>query len=196
MKRRVGLAAAVVVPVVVISFALEGFVRDVLIGPLLYAGWILRLFFESIPQEALWTVFLIGAAIFLARTIIWRRPVVAARREAAPASGRVEELARLISDANRDHVAGWRLAQRLGQLAINILAAQERLPPRDLWRRLERGTLGVPPRLQGYLKLRNLAQRPARRGLRRRPAGKSEVDPEEVIRFLEERAQLPGGGSP
>lgn len=187
LRRRIALAALMLAPVVVLAIALRDFVRAELIGPVLYVYWVVRLFVESFPQLWTWAVFIIFATILVARGFATRPSLPQTRPPEAVEHGHVETLARLIHQARRDTFARWRLAQRLGGLVGDILANQERVSRREIWRRLDRGRLNVPAPLRAYLTAQLRSVRPSGvRGLLPH-SSPLDLDPREVVQFLEDR---------
>jgi hypothetical protein len=187
LRRRIGLVVAVLVPVVIVAVALQGFVREVLIGPVLYVYWIVRLFLESIPQIWVWLAFLLLATYLVTRGVVRRTSLPRARRSETVERGRIEEWAHLLHQARHDPFTRWRLAQRLGGLVGDVLAAEERVSQREIWRRLDRSHLDVPQPLRAYLTAQLRSIPPS--GLRslRTHASPLDLDPAEVVQYLEDR---------
>lgn len=187
LRRRIGLAALILVPVVVMAIVLRDFVREELIGPVLYVYWLVRLFLESIPQIWEWVVFVVVATILVVRNFAARPTLPQLRRAETADHGHVEELARLLHQARGDTFARWRLAQRLGGLVGDVLANQERVSQREIWRRLDRGRLNVSAPLRAYLTAQLRSVRPSGvRGLLPH-SSPLDLDPREVVQFLEDR---------
>lgn len=187
LRRRIGLAVLMLVPVVVMAIVLRDFVRAELIGPVLYVYWVVRLFLESIPQIWEWVVFVVVATILVVRSFASRPSLPQARRAETADRGHVEELAHLLYQARGDTFARWRLAQRLGGLVGDILANQERVSQREIWRRLDHGRLNVSAPLRAYLTAQLRSVRPSgMRGLLPH-SSPLDLDPREVVQFLEDR---------
>ena len=186
--RGVGLAMLVLVPVVVTAIVLQDFVREVLIGPVLYTYWVIRLFLESIPQIWIWIAFVVLVAYGVARSLA-SLPTLPRRRPVKPVKrGPVAELAWLLRQSDGgDRYARWRLAQLLGGLAGDVLADTERVSRREIWRRIERGHLDIPQPIQAYLTARLRSIRPSGRSGFRPAPSPLDLDPREVVTFLEEQ---------
>jgi len=183
----------------VLALAVTGYMRDVIIIPLLYFFWGARLLYESIPQTALWGCFLAIALLIVLRGLL--RPSAAATLQSATPAPleRLAPWARLLHQAERDGLARWRLAQRLGILAQDVLAYREQDTPQHIRRRLDDGSQPVPPEVRAYLRAGMTAYQPlgrsrrgrsllARLGLRREPAPSDplDLDPEQIVQLLEE----------
>src|SRR5919202_2254215 len=154
MSKRFLLIGLLLLPVIVLALVLQGFVRDVIVVPLFYVFWLLRLLFESISQVLLWGLFVIVVVIVAGRSLVKRVPRLQVRPPEDRRRGRVEEWLRLIRQTNQGAFGKWRLANALEQLAVDVLASQERLEPREIRRGLENGTLEGSPEVLAYLRAR------------------------------------------
>ena len=111
--------------------------------------------------------------------------------------GRVADWSRWLRDARRDEHSRWRLAQRLSQLAIETLAFREQCPPQEISRRLDDGTLDIPPQLRAYLHAGHASYWPKAKQRRRFGRAAQDtahtdplaIDPQLVIDYLEETVQ-------
>jgi hypothetical protein len=197
MKRQLLTLGAIALPIVVAAIVVRGFIRDVIVVPLFYAGWTIQQIVSSISQPLIWYGFLLLIVILAARSLLARQPIAYLRHPEGEERGRIEGWVRLLDQAERSSFSRWRLAQRLGQLALEMLGEEEHLTQRQLWRRLENGSLPMPPEIQAYLKAR---ARPARTGnpllRRRQEATPLDLDPQRVVEYLEATVQrLPGGSA-
>ena len=195
MRTRLLLAGLALLSVVAMAIFVEGFVRDVIAVPLLYAFWIARLLFESIPQVILWALFVIMVLILGSRSLIIQRRMPRARPVEVSERGRVEGWVRLIDQAPQGDFARWRLAQRLGQLALEVLPDAEPLVPKRSMRRLEQETLDIPPEIRAYLQTRMPTAKTRRRFRPGARAVASDLDPERVVQFLEDTLRRSMGGT-
>src|SRR5919199_1465667 len=187
MRTRFLLIGLLLLPVVLMAVVIQGFVRDVIVVPLFYVFWLLRLLFESISQVLLWGVFIIVVVIVAGRSLVKRVPRLQVRPAEDRRRGRVEEWQPLIQQTNQGAFGKWRLANALEQLAVDVLASQERLEPREIRRRLENGTLEVSPEVLAYLRARMPTASAQRQVRPRGRASAADHDLEQVIQFLEAR---------
>jgi hypothetical protein len=196
VRHRLLLAALVCLPVVITAFVIENFVRDVIAGPVLYAFWILRLFLASIPQTLIW-VSLIVLGLVLAYRSLAHRPRLQTNISAEPpTSTRVEELARLIDQAEQSTFGRWRLSQRLGGLVVAMLADEQRVSQREIHRQIDRNELPLSPEMRAYLQARLSTVQGGGRLSRARTRPALDLDPNEIVQFLEDRlSSSPGGVS-
>jgi len=166
----------------------------------LYAVWLVRVLYESIPQALVWLAFLLIAGFGAARSLPWPPlealgpPLTAAPRSA------VADWAGLIRDAARNTYTRESLAQRLGHLANDVLAYQEGTSGRPLWQRLADESLDLPADVRAYLHAGTLATATIGRLRRRwvwrglghwppwdRACDPLDLDPAVVVRLLEQR---------
>jgi hypothetical protein len=205
-KRRLLLILALLLLVGMV-FVVEDLFRDAFVIPLLYTFWVLQILFESFSQVLLWAVLIALAVIVASRSLLKRSALPPVRHTEAAQRGRVEEWARLIQLSNRSPYSRWRLAQRLSKLVADILAHEERLSPRQARQRLDAGALDLPPEVQAYLRAGIGTYNPYTNSAPRFTLslrGRSlvfgrrsalDLDPEHVVRLLEERLKGKMGGS-
>ncbi len=162
------------------------------ISPLLYIAWVGRLLLASIPQ-VIWWGLLLAVAFFIAGRILlshWSRPQPPERATAAP-PGRIESWATLIRQADQEFYYQWQLAQPLQELTLALLAHTERVPPAEIRQRLSQNELALPPDIQAYLQasltsFSHLVPPSSRFGATSPPSPLA-LDPERIIRFLEDK---------
>jgi hypothetical protein len=187
MRKRLLLIGLLLLPVVLMAVLIQGFVRDVIVIPLFYVFWLLRLLFESISQVLLWGLFVVVVVIVAGRSLVKRVPRLQGRPVEERRRGRVEEWLRLIQQTKQGAFGKWRLANALGQLAVEVLAGEERLEPKEIRRRLENGTLDVPPEIRAYLQSRMPVASAQRHARPRARATDSDPDLERIVQFLEDQ---------
>lgn len=193
-RARLILLVGLILPIVIMAVVIRGFVRDVIAVPLLYGLWIVRGLLASIAQPLVWFACILVIIVFAFRSLVGTRILTRRRKVEQGERDTLQSWARLIEQTQRDDFSRWRLAQRLGQLTFDILGDDEQLSARQLWRRLDNGTLDIPPDLRGYLRFR-VRPAPQRRWWRRTTTpSQQQIDPNRIVTFLEEQiAQTPGG---
>lgn len=173
--------------------ASQSLLRDVLIVPVLRAFWIGQLIFDSLPQSAVWffLVFIAVIAAWNGRIVRFENPREFERRQ-KPLEHTLEKYARLIYQADNDAYARWRLANRLAALAQRSFFFDTPSQLRD-W--LASEPAEVPAELRRYLLAGLSPFEPVQRGFQlfarmdTRSGATLALDPELVVRFLEERAE-------
>ena len=194
------LLAALLVGLVVLI--VTGAAQAAIVMPVLYAAWLAKVLYQSIPQALLWIVLLIVATYSAVRGVrLAEPPAPAAPAQSAPRTT-VGDWTRLLWRAQRSDYARWALAQRLGYLTSDVLAPTDRGRARPLWQMLDDGSLDLPDEVQAFLRAGTAASsgaaRPRRRwiwrGLRRWPPWQRvpdplALDPAIVVQLLEERVR-------
>lgn len=199
MKHRLLPLALVLLLAGLLALAFRDFVREAIVLPIAYAAWVVSLLLESLPQIIPWMIFLaIGLVIALGSLIARPKPARAAGGGAPHPRGPVEALARQIDLAAQGYYFRWHLARRLRNLAVDTIAYRRRSTPEQVKQQLDAGTLSLPPAIRAYLEA-ELAFGPVSRFadlLRRvRPgapafASPLDLDPAEVVRFLEAQVEV------
>ncbi|HEX9374371.1 MAG TPA: hypothetical protein VF897_25370 [Roseiflexaceae bacterium] len=196
MSNRLALIGLMLLLVGLLALIVTGMVREVVVIPLLYLLWLTRVLFESIPQVVWWVGFLAIAALVAWKSLAGPPPAAPARQPAPLLRARVATWAGRFQRAADDRDARWLLAQRLGQLALELLATQEQHATQGLWQYLHDESLDIPPVVRAYLRAGTRMYRPAasfwsRWWLwisRQEPQlDPLDLDPEAVIRFFERR---------
>jgi hypothetical protein len=196
MSKRLALLSLILLLVALLALLLSGLVRELLVIPLLYLLFLMRVIFESIPQAVIWIGFLVIMAIVAWNSLAEPRPMPLAHQPPPASRAPVATWAAIFERAARDDYARQVLAQRLGQLAFDLLASQEQLPSQSLWQRLHDPSLDIPPEIQAYFQaglqmrrsLPTFWKRWWSRGARHAPhADPLDLDPEQVVQLLEHR---------
>lgn len=202
MRRRLILAGLVLLLAIPLALVLRDLVGRLMATQALYLLWLGRLFLRSLHQYLFWLLFVAVALLIFISALVGEGRQRKARTPPAPPDTQynpVETLARQIRIVGRGDYSRWRLAQSLGELALEALACQDHLPLAQVRQRLEAGTLNIPPEIQAYLQagrttlhLRRVTLL-SRLGLRRKETSPSPLDlePERVVQFLEERLEIP-----
>lgn len=201
MRRRLLLIALAALLVALAAPAIDEFVGQVIVIPLLYIAWFAYALISSLPQALLWGGFVLVALLIAWRSLRKQRFVAEERLEEGHTPGRLERWVRLIRFADQERVgqkgyAAWRLANRLSSLALEVLAEQERRSAQELRQQLARAALDIPPEVRAYLQAGIDRHDPSwslrRRGWpfpawRRSRAARAplDLDPERVVRLIE-----------
>jgi hypothetical protein len=174
-----------------LAFLVKDFVRQVIIGPLLYSLWYLTLFLKSLPEFFFWALFILIALIIAGKSLTKQSDPGRNIREASVRQGGpVSVWGRMIAHAERGGYSRWQLAQSLTRLTWNILGDGERLSLYQIQERLNEGALDLPPDVQAYFQAGMLPYQPPPRFGRRNPDPRFaplDLDPEEVVQFLEDK---------
>ncbi|MEW5940408.1 MAG: hypothetical protein AB1750_12135 [Chloroflexota bacterium] len=182
--------------VILIAGALAYFTRDAIeravIRPLLYALWIAKLYYDSMPQAFLW-ILLVGAVVLMAVASFAAEGAVQSRQRSArkPAVGEVELLAEWMARAPRGHYFKWLIAQRLGRLARGLVSFNARQARPSAWEPIAGPDWNPPGEVASYLEAGingSFADYPRPRWPFRRPNPTPlDLDPNAAIDYIEAR---------
>lgn len=200
MRKRLLPAGLVLLVAILLIPLLKGFVRQVIVVPLLRLHWLGGLLFNSVPQTLFWALFLAVALFMAAKSLIrrrkrtWRAATIEALRP-----GQVQDLTRRIQYAARGGYFKRELARYLSELLLEVLADYERTTTEQIGIRLSTGGLDVPPEVRALLQAGSAPPFSKPIGffemLRHRfrlRAQTSLLDPdlERVVQFLEDRLNV------
>jgi hypothetical protein len=199
MRRSLTVVALILLISIPLAIILRGFTREVLLSILVHLSWLAGLYINSIPQPILWVAFVLVVFVVAARSLIKRRSTPETKTEVERLrTGRVHNLMRAIHRTSQGIYFKWRLAQRLLSLTLEVLAHQERTTPLQMKERLKSGRLGAPPEIEAYLltgltpvlsRRTNLITRMKQIFAPTRPISPLELDPERVVRFIEDQME-------
>lgn len=209
LKGRLGLVALVVLLAIplalILSRAIGGFVRDLVVVPFLYLGWMGQLYLRAIPQILFWGALLLFGLILVFADVLFARrdsdkgdgDYRGPPRVRTPDAGPVRKLTAQIHSASGSRYFRAALAQRLGILALEILDEGEDAGQGDTQQRLD--ALEMPPEVRAFL---TQGKRPIwqhrdggllawlRRRLQRGSEKKGRLEPvEQTVRYLEDRME-------
>ena len=169
-------------------FLVEDFFYTFIIRPLLYVAWFFYLVIQSMPQVLIWFGFIllmliISYARWTKKNPPYREPgELSLSRKSSP----VEKWTRLLKNAQNSSLSKWRVSQELKILTWNILAPKGD----ELDQRVDLARLPLPQEIYDYF----AASQPSNT----HPDSRYEeaqqalnLEPEVVIRYLEEQLQSP-----
>ena len=175
----------------IIAFPLQSVIRDVIIEPLLYLGWGIKIAYRSVPQFWIW-VFLLGIIFFILLTPFleylpkWRRK----EKKLLPEPGPVEKLAETLNASDKGIYFKWVAANRLGKIVSNWLLYRNRVDQRWQAKNLARLGWDAPPEIYNYLDVGlngSFADYPRPRisFIQKRAKTPLDIDPNIVLNYLE-----------
>ncbi len=190
MRRRLALLlVAWLAASATLGWLAQGIVRAFLLAPLWSLFLTLRLLWESLPGLWLWGTCVLSALALALHSLLVRSGRAPAEAEPqTPPVGPLHRWARDVERAAAGEYFRWRLAQRTGGLAAEMLAHQHRLPREEVVRRLAEGDLGVPGPVRAFLTA-GLTSRPFRDQGNGR-AGPPDLEP--AVAFLESLLEVGG----
>lgn len=186
MQRYLPLAV-VLLATAVLVLALDNFLQDVVIQPLLYTLWFAGLVLSSLHQSVFWGVLLLVALVLILRSLGGgERSVTAVPEKRYPSQGQVRRWMGLLERAENQRFARWNLAQTLRKLTQETLSPDERRA-----KRRDPIEHKLPPDIAHYFdaKLPPAQSLSLRQRLQTKPSQPShplDLDPEVVVTFLEQ----------
>jgi len=193
MWRRLLAALGILVIAVLLVFPLHEAVYQLVIIPLAYVAWLLKLLYLSVSQGIWWIAVMAVVLIFIGQSLL---PEMKFGRKSFTYQkverGSVEALASALKKREKGIYFKWLVANRLGKLAYQILLQHEHGRPRSVFAPLTSAGWDATPEIQTYLEkgLRgSFAEYPnASWGSFASPAKTPlDHDVKEVIEFLESK---------
>jgi len=190
-RRRWFLSAILAGMAFLLAFPLQNIVRDIVIKPLLYLIWALKLGYQAIPQLWLWAILLfliiynMIMPLFVSRRALPRR-----KRRAKPPPGPIASLADTFEKSSSGIYFKWVIANRMGKIMRDWLAYREHVVKPWQANNIARLGWSSTKPIQTYLDVGlngSFADYPIPRlaFLRRRRATPLDIDPNDVLDYIE-----------
>ena len=201
-RRRVVMAGAFL-SAVFLAFILRDAVEQLVIVPLAYLWWLLRLYYSMFPQFILWVI-LVVVAIYSAITSLM--PEISYRRafhaDSKPVQGQIELLVQWLDKSQRGgSYYKWLIANWLGKMAREILAQRDGLAVSKKFGRLDGRGWNPSQKIRDYLETGlngSFAEFPRPRwwlpGQTPKPTP-LDVDPQQVVDYLENEMETSHDGN-
>jgi len=121
MQRFLPLAVVLLITAILV-FALDNFLRDMVIQPLLYTAWFAGLVLSSLHQSVFWGVLLLVTLMLILRSLSGGAGLPSTVPEKRyPSQGQVRRWMGLLERAETQRFARWNLAQALRKLTQETL---------------------------------------------------------------------------
>lgn len=170
-----------------ISFLLRDAIQEMVILPLAYLWWLLKLYYRAVPQLILWVLLVLAVFVSMFRLVpiknIFRRT---RKMEQKSVVGPIESLALWIKKSPGGIYYKWLIANRLGKLARELLDQREgrirknfvRLSGKD-WNPTDEVDSYLETGLNG-----SFADFPQPQWWRKKPT-KLDINPQQIVDYLE-----------
>jgi hypothetical protein len=120
-KRVLALGGAMVIALV-LAFALQDVVRLAFVVPLAYVWWVLGVLYSTVSQVVLWGGLVLLVAFLLLSSLASRSTRAPhPKKEIRARQGNVEDLAVALEKTRKGTYNKWKVANRLGRLARDLL---------------------------------------------------------------------------
>ncbi len=201
-RRRVILASAVLVAMM-LAFMLRDVVEQLVIVPIIYIWWLLRLYYSALPQFILWAILVVVVLFSAISSLIPEvRYRIAFKAAPKPSQGQIETLVGWLNKSQRGGIYyKWLIANRLGKNAREILAQRDGHAINKKFGRLDGRGWNPPQKIRDYLETGlngSFADFPRPSWLRGWEARKPtplDVDPGQVIDYLENELETSHDGN-
>ncbi|MBN2547825.1 MAG: hypothetical protein JXB15_01605 [Anaerolineales bacterium] len=193
--RQIWLILVLPVAAALAAILLRSLVRTYLLEPVIYLFRAGKVIFEALPQAYCWNSWL----VILLPLAIWSLLLHSRKPDRSPNQNerlsRVRDWEELLRQAQRSKYCRWLLALRLADLAVDILAYQERLSPEQTRLAVHHGKLHIPEDIRAYLDFvqevpsyRRYSELVSARG-REIPGTALISQPRKIIEYLETRME-------
>jgi len=144
--------AGVIVIAAVLAFPLRGVVNQLILVPLAYLLWFLKLVYLSMNQVIWWFAAVFVVLLILGQSLLPDlKPVKKMIPFAKHERGNIETLALALDKSKKGIYFKWLIANRLGRLAYEILLQREHGKPRSVFAPLTSEGWEAAPEVQEYL---------------------------------------------
>jgi hypothetical protein len=197
VKVKYVVLAAVLLAGFLLAFFVHDFFRELLLYPLVYLYWSIRIIYEGVPGVIWWGI-AIALLVLLALKSLTRRGESEQPAEdyADISLTRPQTWMRQLKKTKHGDYFKWQLAREISQLTLAHIANNERLTLEQAQVKLTDGQLDLPPHIQAYLAAGTLARSYGNytqiESQLRLPGTKSPLDmnPEEIVSYLESKLEL------
>ncbi len=174
-----------------LAFPLQNIVHTLIIKPLLYFIWVLKLRYHTIPQFLIWAI-LLFVLILIMIDPLFEKSLSLPRRKMRVKKplGPIAALGETIDKSSNGIYFKWVLANRMGKIMRDWLAYRERVGKRWQANNLDKLSWSSSKSIQNYLDVGlngSFADYPLPRlaFLRSHDATPLDIDPNEVLDYLE-----------
>ena len=152
IQRRWFAMAGVIVIAALLAFPLRGVVNQLILVPLAYLLWLLKLLYLSMNQAIWWVAAVFVVLVILGQSLL---PDLKPVKKLIPLTrhehGNVENLALALDKSKKGIYFKWLIANRLGRLAYQILLQREHGKPRSVFAPLTSDGWKATREVQQYL---------------------------------------------
>lgn len=137
---------------ILLGWLLRDLIRELIVVPIAYFLWSLERAFESLPQPIVWGALVLSTLMvglrLLAGSMVFSPPVTFT----SEVGGRVSEWLRWLDLTRRGVYSRDGFARHLGDVAVAVLAHQQRCTQSEIRLRIREGAFDLPQPLDIYLR--------------------------------------------
>jgi hypothetical protein len=149
---RILMISAGLVFVVTLAILLQDAIRRLVVTPLAYVSWLLKILVSLVPQLFIWVLLLAVLILFIIANLVSWINVRESRLKASQQDvGPVEKLASWIQKRSEGNYYKWKIANRLGSLAREMSSRQGNWKQPDYHRKGEAPDQSLLESVQRYL---------------------------------------------
>ncbi|MEP6896130.1 MAG: hypothetical protein ABI986_11030 [Chloroflexota bacterium] len=195
MWRRWLAVIGVIVVAALLAFPLREVVNQLILVPIAYLLWLLKLIYLSLDQAVWWILAVVVVVFIIGQSLIPDfKPVQKMVRHTRRERGNVETLVIALEKSDKGTYFKWLIANRLGKLAYQILLRREHGKPRSVFAPLIGDGWDASPEVQAYLEKGlhgSFADYPNRHWFSFVSPEKTSLDHEviDVVKFLETKVE-------
>lgn len=171
-----------------IAFASRQFIYASVIVPLAYLWWLIKLYYHLLPQAVVWILLIAALGFAGIHGLLLEIPIGKVKPlKAAKVESPLEALAELIHKSQRGNYYKWMLANRLGNIARELLDQREGKQIAQKFSRLAGRDWNPPQDVQAYLQSGisgSFADYPQKVWTKNTPSPLS-LEPQKALEYLE-----------
>ncbi len=171
-----------------IAFASRQFIYASVIVPLAYLWWLIKLYYHLLPQAVVWILLIAALGFAGIHGLLLEIPIGKVKPlKAAKVESPLEALAELIHKSQRGNYYKWMIANRLGNIARELLDQREGKQIAQKFSRLAGRDWNPPSDVQAYLQSGisgSFADYPQKVWTKNTPSPLS-LEPQKALEYLE-----------
>lgn len=171
-----------------IAFASRQFIYASVIVPLAYLWWLIKLYYHLLPQAVVWILLIVALGFAGIHGLLLEIPIGKVKpMKAAKVESPLEALAGLIRKSQRGNYYKWMIANRLGNIARELLDQREGKQIAQKFSRLAGRDWNPPADVQAYLQSGiggSFADYPQKVWTKNTPSPLS-LEPQKALEYLE-----------
>lgn len=145
----VGVLLALAIP---LMFLMEDFVRDVIVQPMAYQLWLFGVIIDALPQAVILIAFLPILIYLAVRSLKGSKAKIRQAEQVELASqGNLQTWLRRMRLVMQGSYSKERFDHQLGQLLLQLIAHQQRLPMRETIHQFKTGDIEIPSEIEPYI---------------------------------------------
>ena len=152
-QNKVLLLIAGISSAAILVFFFRDIVQFLILNPILYVFYWVRIIYKTIPQIWWWSILLVILFFIALRSLTRKKPITNSESEQSHTrKSSLEKWDDHFNKAERGGYFNWFLAHKISLLALHLLADQERVSTEESLQHLTEGKFKLPPKIYEYMK--------------------------------------------